>query len=283
MKQTSFQKNMLWLRICITAFLLAIISLFLLSFTVSGKLADDIWKQLGLSQAQGTEKIKSSFFNNYFDYYGARNAKNITAGNRAAIAKDLLTYVKQYVASAAFRTEYEKLRIQAKPSAPEVHTKSKEDIRKKMIAETEKGMKTTEDILKTANAEMKEMMQSILEMHKANLKEYKNPNSEMINMMYDGEVMNQQNDQRLYQQNLKTWETNYPVDYRQVVKSRLEKYLSIGSTVDFSAELVEKYGKKRFVNPKYEAKSDEWKMIYRAGKEVYGVAKVFAEQWVKEL
>jgi hypothetical protein len=57
----------------------------------------------------------------------------------------------------------------------------------------------------------------------------------------------------------------------------------VAGTVDFNAELVEKDRKKKFVNRAYEGKNYEWKMIFRAGKDVYDVAKVFAEQWLKEL
>jgi hypothetical protein len=274
---------MLVLRICITMFLLAIISLFLLSFTVSGKLTDDIWKQLGLTQTRGTEKIKTSFLNNYFDAWGAKNAKNILKGDRAAVAKDLLTYVKQYVNSAEFKTEYEKMRSSAKPVEPVTKVRTKEEIRKQMIEDAEKGIKKTEEFIKTANAEMKEAMKPVVEMHKANLKEYKDPNSQMIEIMYQGEVMNEQNRQRQYKENMKTWENNYPDDYKLLVKSRLQKYLELAKTVDFSAALVEKDGKKRFVNSKYEGKANDWKTIYRAGKEVYDVAKLFAEQWLREL
>ncbi len=53
--------------------------------------------------------------------------------------------------------------------------------------------------------------------------------------------------------------------------------------VDFNAKLTEQYGKKRFVNPAYEAKSAEWKMAFRAGKEVTEVTRSFAQQWLNEL
>lgn len=274
---------MVVLRICITTFLLAIISLFLLSFTVSSKLTDDIWKQLGLSQQRGTEKIKTSFLNNYFDAWGAKNAKNILKGDRGAVAKDLLTYVKQYINSAEFKTEYEKMRSSNKPVEPTEKARTKEEIRKQMIEDAEKGIKKTEEFLKTANAEMKEAMKPVLEMHKANLKEYKDPNSQMIDMIAQGEVMSEQDRKRRYLEDTKTWEKNYPVDYKQLVKDRLQKYLDLAKTVDFSATLVQKGDKKVFTNSKYEGKSNDWKMIYRAGKEVYDVTKLFAEGWLKEL
>lgn len=272
-----------WLRVCINVVLLAIISVLLFSFTVSRRLPADIWKQLGISELQGTEKIKNSFLNNYVDYYSIRNAKNIAAGDRAAVATDLLEYTKKYMSSNAFKTEYEKARINSKPVAPVVSVKTKEDIRKEKIDETKKAIKETEDVIKTSNADMKKIMAGVLEMHQNNLKEYQDPNSSMIELFYQDEVYKKESDERSYKEDMTEWENKYPGDYSQLVKTRLEKYLAIASTVDFTAELVDKNGKKKFVNPAYEAKNNDWKMIFRAGKEVCTVTTAFAKQWLKEL
>ncbi len=102
MKQNSLKTNLVWLRICIVSLILSLLSLILLSFTVS-RAADDLWKQLGITQMQGTEKIRNSFMNGYLEYYGVKNAKNIAAVNRAAVTKDLLTYAKSYVNHATFK------------------------------------------------------------------------------------------------------------------------------------------------------------------------------------
>jgi hypothetical protein len=53
--------------------------------------------------------------------------------------------------------------------------------------------------------------------------------------------------------------------------------------VDFAAELFERKGVKYFTNPVYERKSDRWKMVFRAGKEVVEVARAFVQQWMLEL
>jgi hypothetical protein len=82
---------------------------------------------------------------------------------------------------------------------------------------------------------------------------------------------------------MKRWEENYPADYKQLIKSRLQHFIQLAKSVDFSAELKEVNGRKKFVNPVYEGKASDWKQIYRAGKEVILPAVAFAEQWVKEL
>jgi len=115
------------------------------------------------------------------------------------------------------------------------------------------------------------------------LKSYKDPKNEMFDSMASIES-------QLYDQNgkneveeLKKWEQDHPADSKFLIKKRLQKYLALVGTVDFNAELKDKGGKKVFVKDEYERKSADWKMIYRAGAEVNGVAKSFAEQWLKEL
>jgi hypothetical protein len=166
---------------------------------------------------------------------------------------------------------------------PTPGTKTKESIRRDKIEETEKLMKTTEEIIKTSNADMKKTMQDILAIHKKNMADYKDPNSQTINMLWEQELFVRESDKKYFEENQKRWEKEYPANYKEIIKVRLQRYLELAATVDFTAELVEKDNKKKFVKPAYEAKNYEWKMVYRAGKEVYDVAKLFAEQWLKEL
>ena len=283
MKKYSFITGRFISKVFAPGLILAVVVFSLFSFTVTKQVGDDLWKQLGITQQQGRDQVKTSFLNNYFDYYAARNAKNIATGNRAAIAKDLISFAKQYLGSASFKSEYDKERIQSKPSAPTRVAKSKEAIRKEKIDETNDLIKKTEEIIKTSTGNMKEAMQEVLDMHKKNLADYKDPNSQMIDIFYQQELAAAGSAEDDYKESMKRWQENYPEDYKQLIKTRLTKYLSIAATVDFNAALTERNGKKKFVKPEYEAKNADWKMIFRAGEEVYRVVKPFAEQWIKEL
>lgn len=281
MKQVSSNRIKTIVRTGTAVALLSFFSMFLYSFTVSRRLGDELWQQLGITRQQGTDQIKNSFLNNYFDYYSARSAKNIASGNRAAVARDLITYARQYLGSAEFATLYEKERQQAKPAAPTGTAKSKEAIRAEKIAETKDLIKQTEDIIKTADPSMRKAMDEILAMHKNNLKEYQDPNSQMIDMFYQGEVFQHENDMTRYKESLQQWEEYYPEDARALIRKRLQRYLDIAQTVDFGAELVEKNGRKKFVRSEYEAKNAEWKMVFRAGYEVYTAAKPLVGDWLR--
>jgi hypothetical protein len=259
------------------------LALSLFSFSVK-TCADDIWNQLGLTEQKGNENIRLSFLQGYLYTYGVKSAKNIATGNRAAVTKDLLTYAKQYTASEEFKKEYERNRQGAKPMEPWRKTaKTKEEIRKEKIAETEKSIAEMEKNMPTYTADVKKIMQPLLESQKETLKDYKDPNSQMIEMMALGEKTAVENDWKSYKEQVTKWEEGYPANMNAFIKRRLQQYLDIQSTVDFSAELKDVNGKKKFVNSAYEYKPADWKKVYRAGKEVNDVAKQFAAAWVKEL
>ena len=282
MQQRMLTIALIQLRILGIILLLMIPLVFLVSFK-SNRVYADIWQQLGLSKEKGVENIRASFMNGYFHYYGARNARNILLGDRAAIARDLLNYTKQYVESEGFKKQYDVERRQAKPEPDTKAIKTKEEIRKERIAETEKSIRQTEENMKTMKADMVKVLEPMLDMLKKTLKDYQDPNSQMIDLFYHGEVLQHEQRIKSYEERMKEWEKNYPEDYRVMVKDRLNKFLKLARTVDFNAELKTVNGLKKFVRSDYEGKSYDWKQIFRAGKEVIVPAMEFAEQWVKEM
>ena len=282
MQQRMLTIALIQLRILGIILLLMIPLVFLVSFK-SNRVYADIWQQLGLSKEKGVENIRASFMNGYFHYYGARNARNILLGDRAAIARDLLNYTRQYVQSEGFKKQYDLERSQAKPEPDTKTVKTKEEIRKERIAETEKSIRQTEENMKTMKADMVKVLEPMLDMLKKTLKDYQDPNSQMIDLFYQGELMQHEQRIKSYEERMKNWEKNYPEDYRDMVKDRLNKFLKLAKTVDFNAELKEVNGRKKFVRAEYEGKSYDWKQIFRAGKEVIVPAMEFAEQWMKEM
>lgn len=283
MRQFTLNRLLLLLRAFMVTLVIMLVMHIICSFTVN-KFTDDLWKQLGISQQDGTENIKTSFLNNYFQYYGARNAKNIVTGNRAAVAKDLLGYCKKYVSSQAFKSEYDKLRLNAKPAEPEKKTvRTKEEIRKEKIKETEDAIKKMETAMKDMTPDMQKIMKSSLEVYEQQIKDYKDPKSEMIEIFVSAEKYEVERQQKNYEEQYQQWENDYPADVKEIIRKRLQRYLDIASTVDFNAALVEKNHKMIFVKPAYESKPSDWKMIFRAGREIYDVTKPFVQQWLNEL
>ncbi len=284
MKQFSLKQCVLIIRISTVALVLVILSLFLFSFSIERKMVDDVWRQLGMDKTAGITSIKESFYYNGLQYYGAKNFKKIATNNRQAVAKDLLSYTKQYINSAEFKKAYDNYRTESKPREPELKTpRTKEQVQKEEIARTEKMIKETEESIKKMPADMQKAMKPVLDQGQKQLKEYQNPNHKLWAIMTENDVRENERKTTQYKKDITRWEKEYPADSKEIVKLRLQKFLDLTADVDYNAELKEKYNKKVFVNPDYERKSQEWKMAFRSGKEVTETARPFVQQWMNEL
>ena len=173
--------------------------------------------------------------------------------------------------------------MNTKPVHYPLEAKTKEAIRQEKISEAEKTIRETEANYKNMTPEIEKALQPTIELLKKNIRDYKDPNSKMIELLYQSEKINVENREKEYQEAVKNWETAYPADYRELVRRRLQKFVELAKTVDFSAELKMVNGKKKFVNPAYEYQTPEWKQIFRAGKDVIEPAVAFAGQWISEL
>ena len=259
-------------------------SLLLLSSYESKRAAGDIWKMLGITRQVGTDEIKNSFLYGYLSFYSVKNAKNIALNDRAAIAADLLTYTKQYVSGAEFKKQYDELRKSAMPEQPVPKPiRTKEQVQKEEIAKTEKSIKDAEKSMKELGPELGKGVQPVLDMLKQNLKDYKNIDNPYFAAIIDGDKYDNESNLRSYNERMEKWRKDFPETVNAFVAEKLKKMLEYTKDIDYSAELVEKYGKKRFVNPSYEGKRREWKQGYRAGKTVTEMARGFVEKWLVEL
>jgi hypothetical protein len=68
-----------------------------------------------------------------------------------------------------------------------------------------------------------------------------------------------------------------------VLKQRLNDFIVLTGTVDFDAQLTKRGYKMEFVNPEYRNQSNNWKLLFRMGKDPVMAARSFAQNWVKEL
>jgi hypothetical protein len=284
MKHLTLKQCIIVIRVAAIALVLVIASLFLFSFTVERKMTDDLWKTLGIDKMQGTNQIKESFYHNYFYCYGVKNIKKIAENNRGAVARDLLSYTKQYVNSPEFKKAYEQWRLEGKPIAPELApVRTTEQVQKEEIAKSAKMIKDTEEQMKKMTPEIQKAMQKSLEYAKKQHQEYLNPNYKLWKVLVENDVRENEYKQERYKKDMENWEKEQPVDARIIIKSRLQKLLDVTANVDYDAELKEKYGKKVFVNPEYERKPSEWKMAFRAGKDVTETTRKFVAQWLAEM
>lgn len=281
MRQHFLDTILFGLRLMAIAIALTLSVAFLLSFKAA-RTYSDVWQQIGLSEKDGAARVQQSFIHGYLQYAGVSKARHIAVGDRAAVAKDMLAFTRTYLQGEEFRKAYEQLRTSRKPTEPE-KPETEDQIRKKNIDAAKEGIANIEKGMKTANAEMKKILQGTLEMFQNQLKDYQDPKNEMIKLMAQGAVQNYEYQATAYKEALKKWEKEYPADPAPFVKKRLEQMLEATKDIDYEAQLTERNGKKYFARPEYERKSREWKMGFRAGREVTETARAYVQQWIREL
>lgn len=242
---TSLNKQITWLRICITIFLLTLASFFLFSFTVK-TVAADFLKQLGITKTTADEKISSSMLGGSFDTYGVKNVKAIPAAARAAVAKEALAYTKQYVSTAAFIKKYNEMRESYKPKFNPL--KTPDEMQKENIELYKKSVADAENNFKKADASMKQIFEQVLTEVKKQQKEAENPNSKQYVNYRKNYPEAEKNNKAGYERLLAEWEQQYPSNHLLYIKQRLEQFMQETESIDFAATTTLKNGKQIFTN-----------------------------------
>ena len=253
----------------------------LVAFRSANRFTDDFLKQLGISKTDADEKISGSFLWGSLDLQGVKNARNIAVGNRAAVASNLLGYVKKYVASPAFVKEYNQMKQKEKPNL--FLPQTPDDMHKEMIEQGKKGIADMEASVKKADPSMKPMFEKMLADLKKQHAVNADPNNKQIAVYRKNFPQMQKDADAGNQQQLQQWEAKYPSNHMLFIKIRLQQFLDETKDIDFDAALTQKNGINYFVNKDYERKSNRWKLAFRAGKPVIETSRKFAEQWMAEI
>lgn len=261
-----------------------IVSLISLLILLTGfRLADDIIQKLGLEQKTAHHFILSNIAGSFEqspidgsvedgssdDSYAQmksfripymRLLPSIIQGDKAGAARELCAYVKMYLNSTDFMEDYQKRREAARP--------------------TSEPWRPDEEMIKSQRQSVKELEKQIADLKKQKsispdlIKTYEKGLADQKKMLADWEDPHP---------NLTRWQKQYPEDPAILVKAKLQEYLALVATVDFTAPLTapDKYKKVKFVNPAYEKQSLRWKACFRAGKEVNEVVTAFVKEWLK--
>lgn len=252
---------------------------FAFSITLTAfKIIDDIINRLGMQQQTAQQNIINNLVGNFsvgpmnpnesntgVDVYSQLTSfripympklSAILTGDKAVAAKEVCEYIKKYINSVDFMEHYMKARAEAMPltqNGMSLSTLKANDI---VFEKNINNYKTDTKYVAEQQKQRTENQKKI----DALLEAAKKP--------FPGKDV---------------WEKTYPTDPTAIVKKRLQEYLQLAATVDFTARLTEpdKYRIKRFVNPVFEKKNLKWKAIYRAGKEVNDVVTAFVKEWLK--
>lgn len=180
----------------------------------------------------------------------------IIGGDKTGAAKELCKYVKDFVNSEEFLVQYAASKEAALPLSDGGATITS---LKKDLVVIQKNINNYKTDLKYVAEQEKEKANAQGKLDKL-LEAAKKPFPEK-----------------------EAWEQAYPNNPAVLVKKRLEEYLKVAATVDFAATTTapDRYKISKFINPVYEKKSQQWKAIYRAGKEVNDVVTAFVKDWLK--
>ncbi|MGC4235289.1 MAG: hypothetical protein QM594_20125 [Niabella sp.] len=260
-----------------------LISTFITLVFVSWTALDNIISKLGLSEDTARKYILQNIAGDFLgapigsaseDFGGDENntglelqgfeipysrlLPDIIKGDKTEAAKELCRYVKGYVSSVEFLAAYKEQRDAAKPVSepPRLDAAAIASLKSSL-----KEMETNLPKMKTAKmpaSAIQQMEQAIAQM-KSQIAAQSDPTP-----------------------NLTLWKKLYPDDAAVAVKNRLNEYLALATTVDFTAATTGSGKNKKFTNPAYEAKSLKWKAVYRAGKEVNTAVTAFVKAWLAE-
>lgn len=241
------------------------------------KIADDIIIRLGMQQQTAQSHIIRNFIGRFdtgpmeqgmedgpansvykqlqsFRIPTAKLLPAIISGDKAGAAKELCEYVKNYVNSKEFTEEYAKLRDDALPLNDQGMSLASLKRNSEVFRINIKNYQTDTKYVAEQQMRLDENEKKIAALQEAAKKPFPGKDA---------------------------WIKLYPQDPVVMIKSRLQEYLQISSTVDFNAKLTGTGKKQTFVNPVYEKKSLKWKAIYRAGKEVNDAVTIFVKEWLK--
>ncbi len=213
-----------------------------------------------------------------------------TSEARVALVNGALTWAKQYTESPEFAKRYATTRTQKEPRISGRRTwTAEEELNRRQaffeqrIANEKKALEAPPSPRQTPEQQQADRKRSedLIKRTETELARYKDPVTRAeLRKPYEIE------DQRYKEEHAK-WEQDYPADYRAAIARRLREFLTLSGSVDFGAKLVpckDSYQHHScFADPAYEKKPDDWKRVYRAGKQPVDAARTFATNWVREL
>jgi hypothetical protein len=199
--------------------------------------------------------------------------KKVPPGERAAVVRALGEFAKAYFASAEFRDRYAQVYEADAPRKP-FNPAGTDSAMKKALKKQTAAMKAMQEQMENMppemQAQMKEAMAKMKEAEAGNAPEQKRDKAR-----YDKE---------LAEYNKAMADPNrLPKDPSVLLRRELRDFLAVTADINFDAKLTTGGYRKHFVDKTLEAKPEEWKMWFRAGREATTAAREFAAQWLKEL
>lgn len=247
--------------------------------------AQDALAQLGVSPKAAGEAVMSGVTSGSANTWAAAKAfKAADAAVRAQLASGGIAWAKAYTQSPEFASAYAKLREDRKPQAP-VYTDTPEEALEKQLAkqkaDAQKNAEEMKKALETMPPDVRKQVEEGMKGAAAALAQMDTP--EMRKIQLDGMRMERESRKTQYDADMKKWEEEYPADPTPLIAKRLKAFLDLSASVNFDAKVEPRDGKLRFVDPQFERKPANWKLLYRAGRPAVDAARAAAQAWLAEL
>lgn len=243
---------------------------------------NDIFSTLGTTSDLGHSAIVASFATGNVSLVGERSVfKAASPELRATIVRGVIAAARAYAGTADFAMRYTRFRESQRPEREVVPQNGEE-----ALAAQKKQL---EDVIRQAEKAAESLPPDAREKLAHNIS-YTRQQLELLNEDAEHRAAvdkaARENAREVEAEFLRRdaeYAAEYPADPKLLIARRLRAFLELSATVDFSARLVEKEKRMRFLDPALEAKPREWKMLFRAGKPAIDAARAAAEEWLTAL
>jgi hypothetical protein len=243
--------------------------------------ASDPLDQLGVPVEIARQEVNAAIERGVINASAAAPAFKAASGPvRAQLAVGAIAWAKSYTASDAFKAQYAGMRNARKPVPPDFQG-TPEDERQQLLDRQMTEIQRSKMALESLDPEARRQMEDAVNQAAAAMRQLDTP--EMRTMQLAGIRYTRAESTTKYEAALQKWDADYPEAPARVIARRLMAFLATSASVDFSAKLEPHNGRMRFVDAANEARSAEWKLCYRAGKEAVDAARLAAAAWLQEL
>lgn len=238
----------------------------------------DIFAQLGIP-VQAAKEAAAAVISGGISNPGLPSAafKLLPPAARAELATAGVAWLKTYTASAEFKAHYDRVRETHMPQPPSFEG-TPEDELKRAADEQKQQAEESKQAIASLPPDQRKALEQALAASAAALARADTP--EQRRQQLDAIRAGRAERTKRYEQDLASWKQEYPDNPAPLIAKRLREFLVMSADVDFAAAVTTADGRTRFANPAYEAKSSQWKMCYRAGREATTAARAAVTLWL---
>jgi hypothetical protein len=249
----------------------------------------DPLQQLGIKTENAQRYVLESISYGNLSYPGT--ARTVAPSLRVDVAKGITEFAKSYTQTTLFKTQYSDWWKGIEPQKPATLEDRVKELEERTAHDKAAGDESIANMKKQINETkdpgMKKALEEALKQYDAMKKQMESP--QMKATMDQGMVMQKKQMEEDAKKDLDNYNKEHAgwlakKDPNVAIKKYLRQYLALLNTVDFNAATYKNsYGQTVFKDPANEGKPSDWKMCFRAGKDVNAVTKNFAQRWLTEL